>query len=138
MIESVNSYLNNFNSNLSVNKVNFLKEKINNLKNETTKNFQQLLNEKINKDGSINVKKLSKEEKKLYDACIELESFLWKNLLNEMRKTINKYRLLEMSPTENIFTDLLYNEYSLILAKNANTKIADEMFKQLSPFSKLK
>ena len=88
---------------------------INNIKNNINKNrnnpinstFKKMLDNKINNNGKINIKNLSSREKKLYDSCVELESFLWKNVLNAMRKTINKYKLIDGGQAEEIFTDFL-------------------------------
>ena len=112
---------------------------INNIKNNINKNrnnpinstFKKMLDNKINNNGKINIKNLSSREKKLYDSCVELESFLWKNVLNAMRKTINKYKLIDGGQAEEIFTDFLYDEYSMICAKSSSN-LATTMFKQLS------
>lgn len=109
-----------------------IKAEISKNKNYAKDSFHKLLNEKIKPDGTVDQSKLKGNEKKLYDACVELESFLWKQMLNAMRKTVDQYRLFDKSMAEDVFTDFLYNEYSMTLAKNAKTKISDEMFRQLS------
>ncbi|MBN2546144.1 MAG: rod-binding protein [Spirochaetes bacterium] len=108
------------------------KSEISHLTNDNKNDFKSLLKEKIKKDGIVNIKSLNKNEKKLYNACIELESFFWKQVLNSMKKTINKYKLIDGGLGEDIFSDFLYDEYSVILAKNSKSKISDDMFKQLS------
>jgi flagellar protein FlgJ len=112
--------------------INKVKSNIN--KNtDTTKNsiFQKMLNDKITPDGKVNIKKLNPREKKLYNSCIELESFLWKNVLNAMKKTTNKFKLIDGGQAEEIFTDFLYDEYSMLCAKSSSN-LATTMFKQLS------
>ena len=112
--------------------INKVKSNIN--KNiDTTKNsaFQKMLDDKITPDGKVNIKKLNPREKKLYDSCIELESFLWKNVLNAMKKTTNKFKLIDGGQAEEIFTDFLYDEYSMLCAKSSSN-LATTMFKQLS------
>lgn len=99
-----------------------------------SKDFETLLKEKLNKDGTINKSKLDKKEQKLFDACVEMESLLWKQVLNTMRKTINKYKLLDGGQAEEIFSDFLYDEYALLMAKNSKTKIADQLFLKLSGY----
>ena len=77
---------------------------LNNIKSDINKNvddlkgqsFEKMLEEKIGKDGKVNVDNLTKREKKLYDSCVEMESFLWKNVLNSMKSTINKFKLILM------------------------------------------
>ena len=113
---------------------------LNNVKSNINKNsnilknskFEKMLNEKTGRDGKIDIKKLSTREKKLYNSCVELESFLWKNVLNAMRKTINKYKLIDGGPAEDIFTDFLYDEHSMIMAKTSSSNLSTVMFKQLS------
>lgn len=113
---------------------------LNNIKSDIKKNtaglksqsFESMLNEKIGKDGKVKVENLNKREKKLYDSCIEMESFLWKNVLNSMKSTINKFKLIDGGLSEEIFTDMLYDEYSMMCAKSSSTNLASIMFEQLS------
>ncbi|HOV15410.1 MAG TPA: rod-binding protein [Spirochaetota bacterium] len=112
--------------------VNNLQKKIDN--NKDGKTFTELFKEKLNKDGSVNENKLEGKDKKLYKACLDLESLLWKQVLNEMKKTTNKYKLLDGGQGEEIFTDFLYDEYASMMSKNANTRISDTLFKQLSGY----
>jgi Rod binding domain-containing protein len=114
--------------------LNEVKSKLKGKINNGGKSFTELFKEKIKSDGSINQSKLDKQETKLYGACIDMESLLWKQVLNEMKKTVNKYRLTEESQAENVFTDFLYDEYATMMAKNSNTRISDELFKQLSGY----
>jgi peptidoglycan hydrolase FlgJ len=112
-----------------------LKTEIDNTKKEVTgKSFIELYNEKLKKDGTVDPAKLDKDEKKLYDTCVDLESLLWKQVLNSMKKTINKFKLLDGGNAEDIFSDMLYDQYSATLAKNASSGIADTIFRQLSAY----
>ncbi len=131
MLDSISNY----------NDINFMKQqsKINNLKKTVenkNNNFQQILDKELFKNGKIIEKKMTKQEKKLYETCIEMESLFWKQLLDAMKKTTGKYKLLDGGQAEEIFNDMLYDEYSKLLAKNANTNISSEMFKQLSTYLK--
>ena len=126
-----NAYLSN-----DMNNMNNIRSNINALKSDDSgKTFKELFREKLNKDGSVNQKKLDARDKKLFESCQDMESLLWKQVLNEMKKTINKYRLTEESQAENIFTDFLYDEYSEMMTKNSKTMISDTMFKQLSGYN---
>ena len=58
--------------------------------------FQTLLEEKIYNNGQMNESKLNKQEKKLYNSCVEMESLLWKQVLNTMKKTIIMWRWLRI------------------------------------------
>ena len=99
---------------------------------EGIRSFQTLLEDKIYNNGQMNESKLNKQEKKLYGSCVEMESLLWKQVLNTMKKTINQYKLFDGGQAEEIFTDFLYDEYSSMMAKNSGTGIASQIYRQLS------
>lgn len=63
-----------------------------------------------------------------------MESLLWKQVLNSMKQTINKYKLVDGGMAENIFTDMLYDQYSMSLSKNASSGLAKDMYKQMSQY----
>lgn len=118
-----------------MNTMNNLEKKYkNSTPNPEGKTFSELMKEKIDKAGNVIQSKLDPREKKLYGTCVEMESMLWKQVLNEMKKTTGKYKLLDGGQAEEIFTDFLYDEYSSMMAKNSGTKISDQMFKQLSGY----
>lgn len=96
--------------------------------------FSDLLVESGATQGKVDVKKLDGEEKKMYDQCVEMESFLWKQVLNSMKKTINKTKLIDGGQTEEMFSDFLYDEYASMMAKDAGSNISDVLFKQLSGY----
>jgi Rod binding domain-containing protein len=98
------------------------------------KSFKELFEEKLNRDGSVNQSRLDKKEKKLYNSCVDMESLFWKQILNEMKKTVNQHKLLDGGQGEEIFTDFLYDEYASMMSKNAGTHISDAIFKQLSGY----
>ena len=113
--------------------INQIKAKFTNNKDKNV-SFSRMLKDKINQDGTINQNKLTKKEKKLHNTCVEMESLLWKLVLNSMKKTINKYKLIDGGQSEEIFTDFLYDEYAMMLAKNSNTNLAGNIYKQLSGY----
>ncbi len=131
MINPINNYD-------SINKFNTYENELTNLNQinrKKDKSFKTMLeNAKdniFNKQGKIDEKKLNKKQKKLFETCEDMESFFWKEMLDEMKKTINKYRLIDGGQGEKIFTDMLYDQYAKMMAKNADTGIATDMFKQL-------
>ncbi len=124
--------INNYSYDRDLSSVTNIQRKIEDEKSGKT--FRELFQEKLNKDGSVNENSLDNKDKKLYKACLDLESLLWKQVLNEMKKTTNKYKLLDGGQGEEIFTDFLYDEYASMMSKNANTKISDTLFKQLSGY----
>ncbi len=75
---------------------------------------------------------LVKKDDKLYEACQDFEAIFIKQMLNSMRKTVNKTGLLEGGMAEDVFEDMLYDEYSKLMAKNAKLGLTDLLYKQLS------
>ncbi len=107
----------------------------NNVKLDTSaKKWNDLLVKSGPATGQVDTTKLSSDEKEVYDRSVEMESFLWKQVLNSMKQTINKSKLIDGGQTEEIFTDFLYDEYSMMMAKKSGTGIADTLFKQLSGY----
>jgi peptidoglycan hydrolase FlgJ len=103
-----------------------------------TGNTASSFNDEIDQAGG-NVEELSardiakaKMKKKLMDACIESESLFVNQMLKQMRNTIHKGDLLNGGQTEEIFTDMLYDQYSLNISKSANLGLAKQMYDQLS------
>lgn len=129
-LTSLNSYIaeNDFRH------ISNMKSKFENLENKTPKTFKDLLVDKGANKGKVDPKKLDSDDKKLYNSCVEMESFLWKQVLNSMKQTINKTKLIDGGQTEEIFTDFLYDEYSTMMAKNANGNITDTLFRELSHY----
>ena len=84
------------------------------------------------------LKKLNSSDKrdpKLYNSCVEFESIFIKQMLNEMKKTVEKTGLISGGAAEDIFDDMLYDQYALLMAKTGRFGIADTMYRQLSPES---
>ena len=48
----------------------------------------------------------------LYKACVDFESLFIKQMLDVMRKSVKKEGLLDGGMSEEIFTDMLYDEYA--------------------------
>ena len=127
-LNSINTQ-DNINNSIIMQKMDAVKSNLNNSKNS---DFSKLLNEKTNK--KIDFNHLEGKEKKLFDSCVEMESLLWKQVLGSMRKTINQYKLVDGGMAENIFSDMLYDQYSMSLSKNASAGLAKEMYKQMSRY----
>lgn len=137
MANSLTSINNYYNSN-DLNKVNTLSTKARNI--EPGRDFGTMLEngiengKKIGPNGKVIAENLNGRERKLYDTCVEMESLLWKQVLNSMKKTINKVKLIDGGQGEEIFSDFLYDEYASMMAKNSGTDIATTMFKQMSDY----
>lgn len=68
---------------------------------------------------------------KLYEKSLELESYLVKQMLGEMRKTVMKADG-EGSHARKIYEDMLYDEYAVSMTKGAGFGLADQIYLQLS------
>jgi len=71
---------------------------------------------------------------KLYELCLELETFLVKNLLTSMRNTVQKSGLIDDSFAGKMYEDMLYDEYAKDYTKNANFGLAEMAYRQLSGY----
>ena len=69
---------------------------------------------------------------KLYGLCLDLETFLIKNLIKGMRDTVQKSNLIDTGFAGNMYEDMLYDEYAKSYAKNANFGFAEMAYKELS------
>ena len=71
---------------------------------------------------------------KLYELCMELETFLIKNLIKSMRSTVQKTNLVDSGFAGQVYEDMLYDEYAKAYAKNANLGFAEMAYRELSGF----
>jgi Rod binding domain-containing protein len=69
---------------------------------------------------------------KLYEACVEFEALFIKQMLTAMRKSVTKTGLLDGGMGQDIFEDMLYDEYSKTMAKTAGFGLADTVYQHLS------
>ncbi len=68
----------------------------------------------------------------LYDQCAEFESLFVNIMLKSMRDTLNKEdNLLDGGQAEEIFSDMLYSEYSKSISKNSRLGLADSIYLEL-------
>ena len=74
----------------------------------------------------------SSEDQKLREATLDFETLFIKQMLNSMKKTVNKSGLLDGGMGQEIFEDMLYDEYAKKIATTAGLGISDMMFNQLS------
>jgi flagellar protein FlgJ len=72
---------------------------------------------------------------KLYQLCLELETFLVKNLLTGMRNTVQKSGLVDDSFAGKMYEDMLYDEYAKDFTKNAGFGLAEQAYLQLKQYS---
>ena len=80
--------------------------------------------------GNSHVKtKTIDKTSELYEKSLELEGFFVKQMLTEMRRTIMKAN--ESDFAQNMYEDMLYDEYATALTKNAGFGLADQIYLSL-------
>jgi flagellar protein FlgJ len=68
----------------------------------------------------------------LYKACVDFEAIFIKQMLNVMRKSVHKEGLLDGGLSEDIFEDMLYDEYAKKMAQTAQFGLAETMYLQIN------
>jgi len=108
--------------------------------------FQNLMEERNDLQGKISSSSLSVPQnikaeiqadpyrKKLFDASVEFESVFVKMMLKEMKNSVHKEKLIDGGYAEEIFEDMLYDEYSKNISKNDSLGMAEQIYKQMSAF----
>jgi len=76
----------------------------------------------------------SRDAEQLKGACKDFEALFIKQMLNSMKKTINKTSLTERGMAEDIFEDMLYDKYAESMAETANLGISEMMYNKLKPY----
>ena len=73
------------------------------------------------------------EDRELMDACVEFEALFIRQMLDSMRKTVEKVSFDESSSGSGMdyFEDMLYDNYAKKMAKTADLGIAEMMYRQL-------
>jgi flagellar protein FlgJ len=104
----------------------YLKKILNNLK-PSKKNILSL-SQKNKKDLS----NVSRKKEKLMEVAHEFEAIFIKQLLNVLRRSIPKNGLFYGGFGEEIFTDMLYNEYAKLMSKNFKFGLATKIYEQMS------
>ena len=72
------------------------------------------------------------KDDKLYELCMELETFLIKNLIKGMRGTVQKTNLIDTGFAGQVYEDMLYDEYAKSFAQNANFGFAEMAYRELT------
>ena len=95
--------------------------------------YQKLYEDSNEKISSSPKTQIDKDDR-LYQLCLELETFLVKNLLTSMRNTVQKSGLIDEGFAGKMYEDMLYDEYAKNLTINANFGLAEMAYRQLSRF----
>ena len=69
---------------------------------------------------------------KLYEQCRELETFLIKNLLSGLRKTVEKSEMSDGGFAGQMYEDMLWDNYAESMSRNAGFGLADQVYLELS------
>ncbi|MFP4179791.1 MAG: rod-binding protein [Spirochaetaceae bacterium] len=72
------------------------------------------------------------EDHRLKEVCKDFQSIFVKQMLDSMRKTVNKEGLMSGGHAEEIFEDMLYDEYAEQISNTADLGLDDIMYQQLS------
>ncbi len=69
----------------------------------------------------------------LYKACLDFESLFIRQMLEVMRKTVDrKDDLLNGGLTQDVFEGMLYDEYAKKMAETAGFGLAETIYRQVS------
>lgn len=74
----------------------------------------------------------SNENDRLKEVCSDFQAIFVKQMLDSMRKTVSKSGLLDGGRAEEIFEDMLYDEYAQKISKTADLGLDDMLYQQLS------
>ncbi|GHU09900.1 hypothetical protein FACS1894151_08640 [Spirochaetia bacterium] len=69
---------------------------------------------------------------KLYEQCEALETFLLKNLISGMRKTVPKSEFLSGGFAGDMYEDMLYDEYADQFSKSTDFGLAETAYLELT------
>lgn len=75
------------------------------------------------------------DDAKLKEACSDFESIFIKQMLDSMRKTVQKTGLTDGGYAEELYQDMLYDQYAEKMAQTAHLGVAELMYRQLSSSS---
>lgn len=93
---------------------------------------EELQSAVIKNKAQTDPSKMDKTHKKLWETCVEAESLFVGKMIKEMKKTVPKNEWLHGGQAEDIFEDMLYDEYSLKMSKNYNFGMAKLLYDEMS------
>ena len=77
-------------------------------------------------------KRVVDKSSELYKASMEFEALFIKQMLDVMRKTVKKEGLLDGGMGQEIWEDMLYDEYAKSMAQTAQFGMAESIYWQVS------
>ena len=83
-----------------------------------------------------NISKYDKEfeKKRLRQVSEDFEALMINQMLKEMRKTVDKSGLIDGGMAEQIFEDMLYDEYAKEFSKTKTFGLADIIYNQMEKY----
>ncbi|PCG19858.1 rod-binding protein [Brachyspira sp. G79] len=120
--------------NLSINSANI--SKLENTKKQYG-NAKFSIDENVqNKSDNNAVSKYGKdfEKKRLRQVSEDFEALMINQMLKEMRKTVDKSGLIDGGMAEQIFEDMLYDEYAKEFSKTKTFGLADIIYNQMEKY----
>jgi flagellar protein FlgJ len=85
-----------------------------------------------NADAGTSKKPVIDRKDKLYEQCLELETFLVKTLIKSMRGTVQKSELIDTGFAGQMYEDMLYDEYAKDFTKSAGFGLAETAYLELT------
>lgn len=73
-----------------------------------------------------------KDEKKLKKACSDLEAIFVNMMFKQMRNSVQKSGLFDGGFAEEMYEDMLFEEYADEVSKNKGTGLGDMLYRQLT------
>ena len=72
------------------------------------------------------------QDAKLKESCVQMESIFVKQMLNVMRKSVEKTGLIDGGQAEEIFTDMLYDKYAEEMSRSHTLGLSRTIYRQLT------
>lgn len=73
-----------------------------------------------------------KDEKKLKEACSDLEAIFVSMMFKQMRSTVQKTGLFDGGMAEEMYEEMLFDKYAEEVSKGKGTGLGDLLYRQLS------
>ncbi len=97
--------------------------------NRILENLKQRAQKAAGNSGGDKINRNSR----LFKVCREFEAIFIKQMLDVMRKTVKKSDFFHGGFTEDIFEDMLYDDYAKKMADNGHFGLSEMLYKQLAP-----
>ncbi|MFP4363294.1 MAG: rod-binding protein [Spirochaetia bacterium] len=73
-------------------------------------------------------------QEELMNACEQFESIFIKQMLDSMRDTVPETGMMDGGMGEDVFEDMLYDEYAQSMTQNGRLGLARQLYDQLSNY----